>query len=61
MFKKNNRSAMKNAEFVDQTVNELIVSGCAIKVPFQPYIVNPFSVVLRQYSFRNRHQDTKQC
>jgi hypothetical protein len=23
MFKKNNRSAMKNAEFVDQTVNEL--------------------------------------
>jgi hypothetical protein len=44
MFKKNNRSAMKNAEFVDQTVNELIVSGCAIEVPFQPYIVNPLSV-----------------
>jgi hypothetical protein len=32
---------MKNTEFVDQTVNELIVSGCAIEVPFQPYIVNP--------------------
>jgi hypothetical protein len=37
MFMKNNRSAMKNTEFVDQTVNELIVSGCAIEVPFQPY------------------------
>jgi hypothetical protein len=35
---------MKNVEFVDQTVNELIVSGCAIEVPFQPYIVNPLSV-----------------
>jgi hypothetical protein len=44
MFKKNNRSAMKNAEFVDQAVNEFIFSGCAIEVPFQPYIVNPLSV-----------------
>jgi hypothetical protein len=44
MFKKNNRSAMKNAEFVDQVVNELIFSGCAIEVSFQPYIVNPLSV-----------------
>jgi hypothetical protein len=44
MFKKNNRSAMKNAEFVDQAVNELFFSGCAIEVPFQPYIVNPLSV-----------------
>jgi hypothetical protein len=35
---------MKNAEFVDQAVNELIFSGCAIEVPFQPYIVNPLSV-----------------
>ena len=33
MFKKNNRSAMKNAEFV-KAVNELIFSGCAIEVPF---------------------------
>ena len=30
MFQKNNRSVMKNAEFV----NELIFSGCAIEVPF---------------------------
>ena len=44
MFKKNNRSAMKNAEFVDQAVNEFIFCGCAIEVPFQPYIVNPLSV-----------------
>jgi hypothetical protein len=43
MFKKNNRSAMKNAEFVDQAVTEFIFSGCAIEVPFQPYIVNPLS------------------
>ena len=33
MLKKNNRSVMKNAEFV-QAVNELIFSGCAIEVPF---------------------------
>ena len=33
MFKKNNKSVMKNAEFV-QAVNELIFSGCAIEVPF---------------------------
>ena len=35
---------MKNDEFVDQAVNELIFSGCAIEVPFQPYIVNPLNV-----------------
>ena len=33
MFKKNNRSAMKNDEFV-QSVDDLSFSGCAIEVPF---------------------------
>ena len=44
---------MKNDEFVDQAVNELIFSGCAIEVPFQPYIVNPLSVATHK-SGKNR-------
>lgn len=48
MFKINNRSAMKNAEFVDQAVTELICSGCATEVPFQPYIVSPLSVATQK-------------
>ena len=44
MYFKNNKSALDNSEFVDQTVSELVDSGCVHKVPFIPYVVNPLSV-----------------
>lgn len=44
MFFKNNKSALLNSDFVNQAVADLIDSGCAYEVPFQPYVVNPLSV-----------------
>ena len=41
---KNNRSALGNDVFVSQTISDLIKSGCVVKVPFQPFVVNPLSV-----------------
>ena len=44
MYKGNNRSALSNAEFVNEAVNELVSLGCVVQVPFKPYIVSPLSV-----------------
>ena len=44
MYFKNNKSALDNSEFVDQTVSELVDSGCVHKVHFIPYVVSPLSV-----------------
>ena len=44
MYFKNNKSALDNSEFVDQTVSELVDSGCVHEVPFIPYVVSPLSV-----------------
>jgi hypothetical protein len=41
---KNNRSALRKEEFGSQTISDLIKSGCVVKVPFQPFVVNPLSV-----------------
>jgi hypothetical protein len=41
---KNNNSAFQNHDFVDTAIAELVDTGCAIKVPFQPYVVIPLSV-----------------
>ena len=41
---RNNLSAMKNKSFVQEKVNELLSSGRAVKVPFQPFVVSPLSV-----------------
>ncbi|VDI17418.1 Hypothetical predicted protein [Mytilus galloprovincialis] len=48
MYMKNNKSALKNDDFVSKSVNELVLSGCVIEVPFQPYIVNPLSVATQK-------------
>ena len=41
---KNNRSAMRNREFVSNEINELLSTGRIRKVPNPPTIVNPLSV-----------------
>jgi hypothetical protein len=38
---KNNRSAFQNHDFVDTAIDESVDNGCAIKVPFKPYVVSP--------------------
>ncbi|CAC5379968.1 unnamed protein product [Mytilus coruscus] len=44
MYHTNNRSARQNTEFVTKSIEDLVQVGCVIKVPFQPYVVNPLSV-----------------
>ncbi|XP_065943706.1 uncharacterized protein [Magallana gigas] len=46
MYMKNNKSAILNAEFVSDTVSELLLSSCIIQVPFIPVVVNPLSVAM---------------
>lgn len=48
MFLKNNKSALSNAEFVNQEVKDLVDSGCVYEVPFTPYVVNPLSVAINK-------------
>ena len=43
--KQNQASARLHAQFVHQSVAELLVGGCIREVPEQPYICSPFSVV----------------
>ena len=45
---KNNRSAFQNHDFVDTAIAELVDNGCAIKVPFKPYVVSPLSVATQK-------------
>ncbi|CAC5360929.1 unnamed protein product [Mytilus coruscus] len=48
MFFKNNKSALMNESFVNQTVSELVSTGCVVEVPFQPHVVNPLSVAIQK-------------
>ena len=41
---KNNKSAKKNAQFVSDSIKELLESKRIVEVPFKPYVVNPLSV-----------------
>ena len=41
---KNNKSALRNRDFVDAAVDELLLSGRIIKVDRPPRVVNPLSV-----------------
>lgn len=48
MFMNNNKSAIKDPEFVDSAVADLLESGCAYEVPFKPFVVNPLSVATQK-------------
>ncbi|XP_052061441.1 uncharacterized protein LOC127701553 isoform X1 [Mytilus californianus] len=48
MYHRNNRSARQNTEFVTKSIEDLVQIGCVIKVPFQPYVVNPLSVATQK-------------
>ena len=41
---KNNTSAIKNEHFVDQSISDLLESGCIQEVPFHPWVVSTLSV-----------------
>ena len=41
---KNNRSARENAQFVSDSIKELLESKRIVEVPFKPHVVNPLSV-----------------
>ena len=40
----NNKSAIKNEHFVDQSISDLLESGCVQEVPFHPWVVSTLSV-----------------
>ena len=41
---KNNKSARENAQFVSDSIKELLESKRIVEVPFKPHVVNPLSV-----------------
>ena len=45
---KNNTSAIKNEHFVDQSISDLLESGCVQEVPFHPWVV---TVILRKKEY----------
>ena len=51
---KNNKSALDNVEFVEQSIKDLLESGCIEKVPFQPFVVSPLSVAHNKGSGKKR-------
>lgn len=44
----NNSSALKEYEFVEQAINELLSLGCISEVPLEPDIINPLSVSIQK-------------
>ena len=44
MFRRNNKSALHNADFVSVAVSDLLSKGCVVKVKVHPYVVSPLSV-----------------
>jgi len=44
---RNNKSAFLHSEFVDGALKDLLDTGCIIKTPFQPFVVNPLSVAVQ--------------
>ena len=45
----NQASAITNREFVTRAISELVQNRCVVKVPRQPHICSPLSVVFKQY------------
>ena len=43
-FSNNNKSAIDNLEFVENSIAELLLKKCIIETPFMPHVVNPLSV-----------------
>ena len=41
---RNNRSSLAHAEFVEDTIREVVESGRAVEVDVLPLVVNPLSV-----------------
>lgn len=54
MKMKNNKSAIKNEQFVDQSISDLLDSGCMQEVPFEPYVISPLSVAENKGSGKKR-------
>ena len=44
-YQRNQASAMQNAGFVQQSIEELLASGCVMEVPEPPHVCSPMSVV----------------
>ena len=44
-YRRNQASAFKNFKFVQQSIEELLASGCVMEVPDAPHICSPMSVV----------------
>ena len=51
---KNNKSAIKNEHFVDQSISDLLESRCVQEVPFHPWVVSPLSVAVNKGSGKKR-------
>lgn len=43
----NNKSALKNASFVESAISELVANHSVVEVPFVPHVVNPLSVPIQ--------------
>jgi hypothetical protein len=48
MCLRNNRSDISSTKFVSHNFTDLINSGYVARVPFQPFLVNPLSVVTQK-------------
>ena len=46
-FFRNNSSAVKEASFVSEALQELVHSGCVVEVSTSPHVVNPLSVSIQ--------------
>ena len=51
---KDNKSAIKNEHFVDQSISDLLESGCVQELPFHPWVVSPLSVAENKGSGKKR-------
>lgn len=47
-FSKNNKSAIENLDFVEETLSELQLNGCIKEVSSVPHVVNPLSVSINK-------------
>ena len=43
-YRKNNKSALNNNEFVTKEIEELLTSGRIVETPYTSHVVNPLSV-----------------
>ena len=47
-FSKNNLSALKNMDFVEEAVSELVKTNCVVQTLFKPWVVSPLSVSINK-------------